>query len=88
MIQNLTLSDFDHVACLIRYPKTKQLVLLECSHPAGVRTFDFRNLAEDPHYWLANYSKVVYRKLNMPAKPPNFDQEVRHFLNKNIGKPY
>ena len=57
-------SRYDHVAMLVKYPKSGQLVLLESLQGKGVCRWDWSKMTEKgTNYWKENYSKVVYRRL-------------------------
>lgn len=68
-------SKYDHVAMLVRYPLSGQLILFESLTGKGVSKWDW-NAYKKTNYWSQNYSKIVYRKLLGVERDAKFRQSV------------
>ena len=59
----ITGSDFDHVAVMLKYPKSGHIQLFESLRTNGVSKWNWTTFIKKE--WYKNYEKVVYRKLNL-----------------------
>ena len=80
-------SKYDHVAMLVKYPLTGQVVLFESLPGKGVCKWDW-NTFQKNNYWRDNYSRIVYRRLLGVERTDQFRGIVQEFIANSLGKEY
>ena len=87
LLQTVSGSKYDHVAALIKYPNSGQVVIFESLQGRGVCKWDWQTLINN-NYWQQNYSRIVYRRLLGVERDLNFDKIVKDFMAENVGRNY
>lgn len=79
-----SLSDYDHVALIYKYP-TGELAFLESTNAKGVELCYWDDFLA--YSWGQCYSKMVYRKLSTNTRQ-ELSQNLDRFIKKVIGKKF